>query len=530
MNRRQLLAVVLVSLLVVPGSAAGAVRGSPDLAVALGDNRVTVGESGTLELTVANRGDLDLASVSNPALNERVTTARGIELSLDAGDAPLTVESGPTLVGGLASGQSAAVGFDVAVDEDAEPGTYTLPVTVEYAYTSSIAEVTGATTERTVERETTVTVVVEDGASFRVVETATDAQVGEDGTLSVTLANDGSAPADDATVALSSPNGAVTFGGAPEAARYVGSWDPGETRTVAYDVAVDGNRTPGSYAAQAVVSYLDTDGEARRSQPLSVGIDPRPETAFSVRSLNASLYVGETGTLSGTVVNEGPDPVRGAVVTLRTDAEHVRPVDGSVAVGTLEPGERADVAFTAAVSDDATPGARPFSMTVEYETGAGSVTTSDPIRVTGQVRPDRDLFAVEARNATFAPDSSNRLEVVVTNTGETTRRDVVVGLEPAQPFTSVAPEAYVPALAPGESATVAFEVSVDEDAVPSTHALGLNVTAETPGAPTDVTESHRVRVDVAEESQSDDIVSLVVVAVLGAVLLAAVGYWWYRGR
>ncbi|MDS0300995.1 COG1361 S-layer family protein [Halogeometricum sp. S1BR25-6] len=530
MNRRQLLAVVLVSLLVVPGSAAGAVRGSPDLVVALGENHLTVGESGTLELTVANRGDLDLGSATNPALNERVTTARGIELSLEANDAPLTVESGPRLVGGLAGGQSATVGFDVSVDEDAEPGRYTLPVTVEYAYTSSIAEVTGATTERTVERELAVTVVIEDAASFRVVEATTDAQVGESGSVSVTLANTGAAPADDAAVTLSSLNGAVTFDGAREAARYVGSWEAGETRTVTYDVAVADNRTPRDYAAQAVVSYLDPDGEPRNSQPLSVGIDPRPATTFSVQSLNASLYVGETGTLRGTVVNEGPNPVRGAVVTLQTDSEHVRLVDDSVAVGTLEPGERSDVAFAAAVSDDATPGARPFALAVEYETDAGSVATSDPIRVTGQVRPERDLFAVEARNATFAPDSTNRLEVVVTNTGETARENVIVALEPTQPFTSVAPEAYVPSLAPGESATVAFELSVDEDAVPSTHSVRLNVTAETAEDPTEVTDTYRVRVDVAEEGQSTDVVSLVVIAVLGVMLLATVGYWWYRRR
>ncbi|ELZ31406.1 putative exo-alpha-sialidase [Halogeometricum pallidum JCM 14848] len=530
MNRRQLLALIFVSLIVVPGTVGAAVRGSPDLKVALGDNRVAVGESGTLELTVANSGDLDLASATNPALNERVTTARGIELSLDDGDAPLTVESGPRLVGGLASGQSATVGFDVSVDADAEPGTYTLPVTVEYTHTSSIAEVTGGITERTVERELTVTVIVEDTASFRVVETTTDAQVGESGSVSLLLENTGAAPADDATVTLSSPNGAVAFSGAQEATRYVGSWGPDETRTVTYDVAVDGNRTPQNYAAQAVVSYLDSDGNPKNSQPLSVGIDPRPETAFSVPSLNASLYVGERGTLRGSVVNEGPERVRGAVVTLRTDSEHIRIIDDSVAVGTLEPGERADVEFSAAVSDDATPGARPFSLTVEYEPRAGSVTGSDPIRVTGQVRPERDLFGVEARNATFAPDSTNRLEVVVTNTGETTRRDVVLALEPSQPFTSVAPEAYVPALSPGESATVAFELSVDEDAVPSTHSVRLNVTAETAETPTEVTDSYRVRVDVAEEEQADDIVSLVVIAVLGAVLLSAVGYWWYRRR
>ena len=530
MNGTRFLALALVALLVAPGTAAASVRGSPDLDVALGDNRVTAGEDATLELTIANGGDLDLASVSNPALNERVTTARAIAVSLDAGDAPLAVESGPKLVGGLASGQTAAVGFDVAVDEDATPGTYTLPVTVEYAYTSSIAELTGAINERTVEREMTVTVVVEDAASFRVVEATTDARVGGSGSVSLTFANTGSAPADDATVALSSPNGAVTFGGAREASRYVGSWAPGETRTVAYDVAIADNRSPQTYAAQAVVSYVDADGDAASSRPLSVGIEPRPETELSVSSLNSSLYVGETGTLRGSVVNEGPGPVRGAVVTLRTDSERVRPVDDSVAVGTLDPGERAAVEFSAAVSDDATPGVRPFSMVVEYETDDGSVETSDPVRVTGEVRPDRELFRVESRNATFAPDSTNRLEVVVTNTGDAARRDVVVELAPTPPFTSVGPQAYVPSLSPGESATVAFELSVDEDAVPSTHSTRLNVTSETEGSPTEMTDTYRVRVDVAEESQSDDVESIAVAALLGLFVLLGVGYWWYRRR
>jgi hypothetical protein len=150
MNRKQLAVLSIVALLVVPTTAMGIVRGSPDLRTSVPDNTLVAGETTQLEITLTNRGDLDTGSTRNPSLNQEVTNARGLEVSLDAGNAPVEVNTATTGLGQLPQGQSATLPFGITVAEDAEPGTYTMELTAEYRHTSTIGESgAGARTENT---------------------------------------------------------------------------------------------------------------------------------------------------------------------------------------------------------------------------------------------------------------------------------------------------------------------------------------------------------------------------------------------
>lgn len=118
------------------------------------------------------------------------------------------------------------------------------------------------------------------------------------------------------------------------------------------------------------------------------------------------------------------------------------------------------MAFDVAVGPDAEPGHRPFTLTVGYADGDGDRRQADPVTVRQAVGPEREWLRVEAVNVTFAPDSDNRLVVRVTNVGEEPLTELTTRLTPTPPFTSEGPTSYVPRLDPGESATLAFQLTV----------------------------------------------------------------------
>ena len=527
MRARTALAGVLVVCLLVPTGVA-AIEGEPHLSATMPENRVSPGESVELRLQITNVASLEESSGA-PGVEQRLTTARGVRARLDSGNAPVTVETTRASLGSIPDGGVAEMQVRVTVDEDAEPGTYRLPVRLRYDYTREIDDYTGEHDDVEAFRTARVRLVVEPEARFRLVESATDTPVGERGNVTLTLRNVGSATARDARVSVQSRSAEFRVGTNGSVSRFVGAWRPGEEATV--DVPATALSTAGrrNYTVVGRVSYSDDDDRPRRSEPLVTGVVPAPEQRFVVRESSATLFVGERGTVRGTVVNRGPETARDAVVYIETGSDGVVALQSSYPVGTLEAGESAAVAFPVRVTDRGEPGPHQFDLSVRYRGREDATQQSDALFVRSTVEPERDRFALEPQNATFGPDTTNRLVVRVTNAGDAPRTDVAVSLEPRPPFTSVAPTAYVGELDPGESERVAFELSVDEDAVESTHPVTVNVTSESADGDVD-SESHRVPVAVSLEEQSVDTGALAAVGVLALLIVASLGYWWYRRR
>jgi hypothetical protein len=635
-------AVVLVALGLVAGPAlvGAAVQGSPDLAVTLPDDTVVAGETATLDLQLSNAGDLTIAS-ANPALNERVTTARAVRVTVEDGRAPVEVRTGQQAVGSLATGAVGTAPVRVSVPEDAEPGTYELPVRVVYRHTRFLDEESGIIDERRVVRRFTVTVEVVQQARFAVVDATTDVRPGTTGRLNVTVENVGGEAARDATVALAplsadlgfggaervashvgglapgerrtlsyavtaapgatrqpyafeatatfengrgervtdgplalsatpgagpsfvavrtrsdlvagsdgtatvalrnagpvalrdatvtlrSASGAITVDGGTAGSRYVGDWAPGETRELTFDLAAAPGAGTRPYGLEAVIAF-ETDGDdTAREQRLPVAVTPARGASLAVTATASALRVGERGRLVATVTNDGDRPARDVAVTLEPSAPGVRAVEPSVAVGDLAPGASTEATFEVAVADGAEPGTRPFVVSPSYTDEDGDRRSADPATFGRRVAPERDRLRFEAVNATFAPDSDNRLVVRATNVGNETLTELSARLRPAPPFTSEGPGSYVARLEPGETADLAFQVTVAEDAVASTHALRLNATAELDGRPVTV-GPEPVAVTVAEPERAAGDTTLFAVAAVVALLVLGAGWYWLR--
>jgi hypothetical protein len=113
--------------------------------------------------------------------------------------------------------------------------------------------------------------------------------------------------------------------------------------------------------------------------------------------------------------------------------------------------------------------------------------------------------------------------VEVPNTGDEPVRDISGKLFADDPVTAVDDEAYVPALAPGESATLSFEVEAGGDAMPKAYPLSVDLQYDDAEGDTEVTDSRQVALTVAEQSSGGGGGGLPITLLGGVGALALVG-------
>ncbi|MFB6122595.1 MAG: COG1361 S-layer family protein [Haloferacaceae archaeon] len=536
MNARTTAVLLVLALATVAAPAAasaqpasGEVIGWPRLSVETSTPELSPGTESTLALTVVNDPRLESGG---PAQYERqVTTARGATLAVDDGGVPFDVREERIAVGDVPQGARDVAPVSVTVPEGTPPGTYTLPVTVRYSETRLVEygphDVEYASYER---RETKqVTVRVRQRARFDVVSTSSTAQVGDTGTVEVAIENVGTAPASAARVTFSAATGDVRVGvgSANASSAFVGEWAPGEVKTANVTVAVDSDAQHPDYALDARVGYEDADGIPRTSRALTASLRPAAEQTFSLRDFRADLRVDRNGTVRGTVVNTGPTRVRHPVLVFRSETGDLRPRPAVVALSALEPGETASFAYDVSVPPNATESVQQVSLTVRYRNQRGDVRESDPLERSVRIRPERDRFSVTPVAATFEIDTDNRLTVRVANADATPLSEITARLSVQSPFESESSTAYAARLAPGESAVLAFEVTVVDDAVETTAPVSLSLTAERPNGETVRAGPYPVPITIREPPGPNDVTVLVLGVVVVFLLLGA-GWWWLR--
>lgn len=637
--RWRLLALVVVLVLVLPGAAYGLVQGEPDIRVFAPENTVSPGEAVEFTLQVQNDPEISQGGESEAAI-ERITTARGVRVTLEDGAAPVEVKTDTVGIGTLPQGQT-EVPFQLVIPEDAEPGTYELPVEVEYTYTNMISETAGIHQERTRTERTDVTLVIEEGSRFRVVDTHTDVGVGGRGVLEMTLENVGEETAHDASVVTTPNSQQVVLGGGPSGESFIGEWDPGDRRTVTYDVQVSPEATARNYGLETVITFEDGDGLLETSNPLRSGIvpapkprfvvtavdsnaqvgergtvdirmtnvggervedasiviepnseelrfgggpvgetfvgawdagetrtmtydvavspdavsrnygfeaivqyhggegtrvpsdpapgglTPAPEQRFSYRNVESDLMVDRTGSITGEVVNEGPETARNVVVRFAHEGPNIHPREVQYAVGTLEPDEAAPFEFFIDVGAEAEPVARQFDLHTRYRTADGDLRIDEDNDVRVDVQPEADEFGIDVVDTEIPAGSDRVIAFEVTNNRDEPVENVRAKLFTDSPLDSDDDEAFVDRLEAGESTTLTFELSADAGATPKTQSISIDFRFDDDRGDTRLSEAYLVPVTIVPE-EGGLVPTWALVLVL--ILLAAGGVWWWRSR
>lgn len=499
------------------------VRGEPDLDVSAPANTVTPGETQDVEVVVTNDGEIRLGTVAD---RDAVTMARDVRLTAeaDAGD-PIAVESDTVALGSVTERQPATATLQVTVPEDASAGEYEVPVELEYSYTDQLSDRGGVTSERRTTKTRTLTLEVDDDARFVVRNVSTTAPVGDAGTVSLTLENVGEGVATDATVVTESKSGAIAFGESPRDEAYVGAIDPGETATVTHDVAVRDGASVRPYALESTVSWNDADGVRSLEEGIVAGVTPLPEQSFAATAVDATLRVGADGAIVGTVENRGPHPVGDVTVSI-PESRNVYPTEPTVAVGSLGVDETAEVRFPVEVGDEAEPIAHRFDLEVAYTNHEGDRRVSSDPALSVEVAERRDEFRVEPVTSTVAAGSEGTIDLAVTNNGDDPVENVHVKVFTDDPLSSDDDEAFVPRLAPNETATLPFGLAVESSATPKTYQVSTDVRYDDVDGETKLSDTYYAPIEVAPaDSRSLGALPL---ASLGALSVGTVGVLWWR--
>lgn len=503
-----LLTVALALLVVLSGiplvtAAEGQVIGRPDISLSVPDNRVAPGEATTIRVLVVNDGVIVRGGPER--FTARVTTARAT--TLDIGDVQgLDIETESVAIGQVPEGVAGPVEIDVTVPEFVPPGRYELPVTVSYTYTGTVTYDEEAPndnpqfSDRSVTRRLSIPIVVENQARFRVTSVETGVQIGDNGTMAVAVTNVGTDPAREASVRLASANSDLSFGGVASAESFVGTWAPGETKTVTYPISFVDDAELRDYTLTGEVTYTDTDGIVRTSNELRTSVRPLAEQSFSLANVSSTLRVNYEGTVEGTVTNEGPAPISDAVVVFQPASANFDASETEFAIPDLAAGESADFAFDIEVSSAADPGSRQLSFLVRYENEDGDARTSDRLTARIEVDAERDPFVVEASESTLTAGDSGRLTLTVTNAEEETLSDISAKLFVDDPISSSDDEAFIDSLEPGESREITFQISTSGSTFAKDYPVSVDFEYDREDGTTQVSDSFRLPVTVEESS------------------------------
>jgi hypothetical protein len=524
------LAVVFASAGAPLVSAEQQVIGRPNVDVYLPNNQVTPGEETTLQLYLSNDGELVQDGATE--YTNRVTTARGTVVELDAQGSPLEFDTGAIPVGSVPTGTAGPLDVSLTVPEGTPPGTYEVPVEVRYSYTRIVTYGDGDPefSESTFRGEQTVTVRVTDAPRFEIVDTQSTTQIGDRGEVTMTVENVGSEPARDARVSVASSSDELSFGTESNSAdSFVGVWRPGERKQVTYALTATDDAIQREYSLTTTVDYTDVDGVRQTSEELVTGVTPLDEQSFSLSDLDSTLRVGQEGTISGTVTNEGPSTVYEPVLAVSGGSRNLDFTETEYALTTLDPGETREFSFEVDVSDAASAGRQQFSFDVNYQNEQGDDRTSSTLRRAVDVGAHQDRFTVEPVEATLDRGGSDTVTLRITNNGAERLTEVSVKTYFTDPLGSSDDEAFVPALDPGESTEIQVAASAGGDALTKQYPVSVDVQYTMPDGDTELSNTHTVAVSVVEPEDGDG--GLPLPLVVGAVAVVGLGaVVWRRQR
>ncbi len=307
-----------------------------------------------------------------------------------------------------------------------------------------------------------------------------------------------------------------------------------------FNVKVADSAAPGTYTLPLEVTYTylqdaEDYGDLLRynyqkkteTLPLTVRVTP----ALRVEVLNVqtrSLNVGTEGYVSMTLKNIGHDAADKAVAKVaRNGASPLIPTDSNAYIGTFAPGETVDVKFKVAVADSAEPQSYPLDIVVAYEDYEGKSTASRPVTIGLPVGGKID-FDVASPTVTLHPGGKSILEVVYRNAGAAKVYSAQARISAVDPFTSSDDTAYLGDLAPGETATARFEVSIDADATLKNYGIDSEIRYRDDLDNSKISDTMKVQVAL-EKREGTLFTNPVFLAVIAVAIIGA-GYYIFAYR
>lgn len=275
--------------------------GEPDISASIiGDVEFERGETARLEVVLANRGviygfkadqgvgtsetehELSLQELEYETMR---TTAYGIKASLVSTtdqievDAETNIHTLEELYPGVLPEDPMV--FTITISENIPAGVYILELPLSYEYQKDVRMTEGesvilgepdldhASFYENVETTLQIPIVVEPEAMFEVTNVTGTLEAGSTNVVNITYTNIGELPAEDAVARIVVMKPLST----ERSTRSLGSMQPGESRTVSFNIASEQSAIAKSYGIDSEIKYYDEDGEDSFSNNMKVSLE-----------------------------------------------------------------------------------------------------------------------------------------------------------------------------------------------------------------------------------------------------------------
>lgn len=326
-------------------------------------------------------------------------------------------------------------------------------------------------------------------------------------------------------------------------AQLVGDIKGGARVQAPFEVRINDGATAGTYVMPVTLEYTylyhatEFSNDAltyeyrTKTETLSLEIVIKPDVQIAVISTDvAELNAGTEGYLTVTVENSGQDTGQQATLVLSSvSGSPVSPTDGSYFIGEFAPGETVTANFKVAASTDASGSSYPMNIGVSYENSEGDKTTSKPVTI-GIPVGEEITFEVVSEAYLMHPAEKGTIEVVYKNTGGAIAYDATSRISAVDPFTSNDDTAYLGDLAPGETATAYYHVSVSDDATIKEYGLDTEIRYKDSLKNSVISDPMKAEVTVQERSGLGTMLTNPIVLTVLLFIILGAGYYLYQQR
>ncbi len=399
MRSANILMILLIcaAFAVIPASAGTKyMSGEPVMSVAIsGTNEFNPGDDVSLTVTVQNTGTTDFKIIQSDIVDrdDLPDTAKLVTVSLEKGNAPVTVKSDSQMIGDVAGGSSKAASFVLKVNKDAAPGVYDLISTLKYKYLYT-AEQTGTDSIRYYYKEVSLPlnlpVTIKSDLQIDVSNVITDSlNVGAEGYITMNVKNIGHETGKNSVIKLTQAEGSAII--PTDSNVFVGEFASDEVKTVTFKASVSSNGEAKNYPVLVFVEYKNSDGDLVASDTETVGVDVGGKVDFEIVSEPASLRPGEKSDIVIVYKNTGATTAYNAQARISA-VDPFTSNDDTAFLGDIAPGETAKGVYEVSVNADATIKTYGIDTEIRYRDSLQNSQISDSMKAQITVTKNSGMF------------------------------------------------------------------------------------------------------------------------------------------
>jgi len=312
----------------------------------------------------------------------------------------------------------------------------------------------------------------------------------------------------------------------------------GESKTVSFVIYIPDNAEAGNYNLLLVTdsSYLSygfliTESEIEYDygdsiNEINLPIKIKGKIIPGIISINYENFdSGKQGYLDITFKNTGYASGKNAEAMLTFPiGSPVSMEEGSVFIGDISPGGTKTASFKAQVSDSASTGKYPAEFVITYTDEYGNQAESEDVTVGIRIGAG-PKFEVTTEGIAISPGQAKTFSISYKNTGDATAYDASSRITAKDPFTAVSDSAMLGDIAPGETVTAEYTLSLDNTAIIKPY--GLNTEIKYYDELDNLCLSDELKVGITAEDSFNIITAItnpVVISILMALVLFAIYY------